>query len=386
MRRTLMRIGGAVPALAVAHVLIVSATVQASADVSGASAPRAVVLQDDAQAPSGASLQETALETTSTLSSQGQDAAAVLQRQDRDAFELVGVTWEGAEDVEGMRVRTQVRQDGEWSEWIDLEVDETGAEGDAAVRAGTDPVWVGESDGVSVRVDGLERLPEDLKVVTVDGGEDPVGGVGAQEMSSTASAESTGPPRPSVISRSSWGAGKGRTCDKPVHGKLRGVMIHHTAGSNSYAKSESASIVRSMQSYHVRGQGWCDIGYNFLVDKYGQIFEGRKGGWTRMVRGAHAGSTTLNRHLVGISMMGNYDEAHTSRAQRNAVVRLVAWRLGSKDIPAKGRMNVGGHNLHRISMHRNVSATACPGKNGVNWVKNPGGLRDRAAKAIADAR
>ena len=101
-----------------------------------------------------------------------------------------------------------------------------------------------------------------------------------------------------------------------------------------------------------------------------------------MVRGAHAGNFDINKDVIGISMMGNYDKAHTADAQRTSVARLVAWRLGSKGLPAKGTFRVGGERIQRISMHRDVSATACPGRNGVNWVKNPGGLRDRVAKSI----
>ena len=66
------------------------------------------------------------------------------------------------------------------------------------------------------------------------------------------------------------------------------AVVHHTAGSNSYTAAQSAAIVRAIELYHVKGNGWNDIGYNFLVDKYGQVFEGRIGGIERNVVGAHA--------------------------------------------------------------------------------------------------
>ncbi|MGJ9413481.1 N-acetylmuramoyl-L-alanine amidase [Aeromicrobium sp. CF4.19] len=363
----------------VAALLVAGETEPAEAEPSQDRPDVADTATGDSRTLGETSLQETPLETAGTLASSG-DGRVEAERQERDAFDLVGVTWADAGDAEGVDVQVQVRQDGTWSDWIDLQTDGAQA-GEGDVRGGTDPLWVGSSDGVSARVIGSDSdLPDDVRVVTVDGG--PEQDVQAEDPAATTA--SAVPAQPSVVTRSAWGAGSGTTCDSPVYGKLRGVMIHHTAGSNSYTKAQSASIVRSIQSYHVGGQGWCDIGYNLLVDKYGQIFEGRKGGWTRMVRGAHAGNFEVNKSAVGIAMMGNYETAHTATAQRNAVVRLVAWRLGSKDLPAKGSpYKIGGHTVQRIAMHRDVSATACPGRNGVNWVKNPGGLRDRVANAIA---
>ncbi len=335
--------------------------------------------QEEQQTLGDTSLQQTSIGAVNAKSSSA-SAAAEVEDAERDPFDLVGVTWAGAEAPADLSVQVRVRQDGSWTDWADLDVAAAGEDGTGR-RGGTEPLWVGESDGVAARVTAPGgAVPDDLKVVTVDGGDAPAEAPTAPE----ASTKSAAPAQPSVITRGSWGASSGGTCDSPVYGKLRGVMIHHTAGSNSYSKSQSASIVRSIQSYHVGGQGWCDIGYNFLVDKYGQIFEGRKGGWTRMVRGAHAGNFEVNKSAVGISMMGNYDEAHTATAQRNAVVRLVAWRLGSKGLPAKGSpYKIGGETMQRISMHRDISATACPGRNAVNWVQNPGGLRDRVADAIS---
>src|SRR5205085_10459880 len=103
------------------------------------------------------------------------------------------------------------------------------------------------------------------------------------------------------------------------------VFIHHTAGSNSYSASQSASIVRAIMLYHVQANGWNDIGYNFLVDKYGQIFEGRYGGMTRPVIGAHAEG--FNTGSVGVALIGSYNSRAPSAAARVALENLLAWRL-----------------------------------------------------------
>ena len=76
-------------------------------------------------------------------------------------------------------------------------------------------------------------------------------------------------------------------CGNPVYDNgVRAGVVHHTAGSNDYAPQDSAGIVRSIYEYHTRTLGWCDIAYNALVDKYGQVFEGRAGGIDRPVEGA----------------------------------------------------------------------------------------------------
>src|SRR5205814_1672223 len=103
------------------------------------------------------------------------------------------------------------------------------------------------------------------------------------------------------------------------------AVVHHTAGTNNYTRAQSAAIVRGIQVYHVKGNGWDDIGYNFLVDKYGQIFEGRYGGMDRAVIGAHA--LGFNTGAVGISVIGDYRAAPISAAAKASLEQLLAWRL-----------------------------------------------------------
>ena len=88
------------------------------------------------------------------------------------------------------------------------------------------------------------------------------------------------------------------------------AVVHHTAGSNNYTRGESAAIVRGIEIYHVKGNGWNDIGYNFLVDKYGQVFEGRYGGVDKAVIGAHAEG--FNTGSVGVAVLGSYGATQIS--------------------------------------------------------------------------
>src|SRR4051794_6270407 len=211
-------------------------------------------------------------------------------------FSMVGVTWERAS---GRDVSVAVRTRGThgWSDWTRLEVD---PDNDASgTRAGTVPLWVDDATGVATRVRSADAPPQGVKVVLVDPGTTPAGATTSSERSAAATSDGSPAytPMPAMITRAQWGARADSGCDSPRYGsETRGVIFHHTAGSNSYARSESPAIVRSTQAYHMQGRGWCDIGYNFLVDKYGQIFEGRSGGALLQVRGAHAGNYSVNTY------------------------------------------------------------------------------------------
>ena len=101
--------------------------------------------------------------------------------------------------------------------------------------------------------------------------------------------------------------------------------MHHTAGTNAYSPSQSAAIVRGIEIYHVKGNGWNDIGYNFLVDKYGQVFEGRYGGADKNVIGAHAEG--FNTGSFGVAVLGTYTSSAPPAAAQTALANLIAWRL-----------------------------------------------------------
>ena len=110
--------------------------------------------------------------------------------------------------------------------------------------------------------------------------------------------------------------------------------MHHTAGSNEYAPEDSAGIIRSIYEYHTRTLGWCDIAYNALVDKYGQVFEGRAGGMTKPVEGAHTGG--FNRDTWGVAMLGNFDAVPPTPIQLRNTAGLLGWRLGLDHIDPQG--------------------------------------------------
>ncbi|MBC7596846.1 MAG: SpoIID/LytB domain-containing protein [Kineosporiaceae bacterium] len=324
------------------------------------------------------------------------DVVAELPDTTTSSFAMVGVTWSAASSDKDVKVQVRTRTHGTWSGWEDLSVE---IDSDPQGRHGTDPLWVGNSDGVAARVTSLSgSKPVDIKIATVDPGASASSANlvvsalypgsaqidGVAKVMQTADGAPTFTPQPPIVMRSAWGASLGSPCDSPLVGSTtKGIIVHHTAGANDYTKAESAAIVRATQAYHVKGRNWCDIGYNFLVDKYGQIFEGRRGGIYQTVRAAHSGNLAVNTYTLGVSMMGNLDKVRPTAATQDSMVKLIGWRMGTTYLEAKGTYSLGGRTLNKIAGHRNVVSTGCPGKYGYAWLSQTGGLRDRVEDYIA---
>lgn len=199
-------------------------------------------------------------------------------------------------------------------------------------------------------------------------------GGGLAPMAPTAAAEALllAPDAPVVIARSAWGADE--TLGSGVSGAddLRAVVVHHTAGTNSYSQADVPQILRGIHSYHTRTLGWADVGYNVLVDKFGRLYEGRKGGLHRNIVGAHARG--FNAETFGISVMGDYMSAAPPQVAMDALVEAISWKLGgafrlSSSESAPHQVAVSGTkwpvgatvSLQRVTSHRDVNYTDCPG-------------------------
>ncbi|MFI2629994.1 N-acetylmuramoyl-L-alanine amidase [Streptomyces collinus] len=326
-----------------------------------------------------------------------------------EPFSLIGITWDDPDAALNgtAQVRTRSLESGAWSAWRPLETDartpEAGPERDRpGVRGGTQPLWTGPSDGFQVRVSGA-RLPAGLRVELVD----PEAGSGAVHTAvvepDAVAPDVAGPVagplaagRPVVTSRSAWGADESLVKDPPTYtGNTKAMFVHHTAGTNAYACSQSASIVRGVFLYHVKSNGWNDIGYHFLVDKCGTVFEGRAGGIDKPVLGAHAYG--FNTATSSVSVLGDYSTAATNAAVRQSVAKVAAWKLGLYGIDPTGTvvLTSGADNgkyklgqkgtFYRISGHRDGYPTACPGQNLYNDLPKIRTLAASAAKLAAPA-
>lgn len=294
-------------------------------------------------------------------------------------FSMIGFTLpEGADEV---TVRTR-GLDGTWSGWEVLEREVVGLDGPdlgtpEAAQAETDasePLWVGDADAFEVRVDGEVAELEASLIDTEGLSEGLVSKVARHLRPQVVPVEAEAASRPAIITRKQWGANESLVRKSPGYATPKFAVIHHTAGSNSYTKAQSASVVRGIYSYHVNAQKWNDIGYNILVDRYGQVFEGRAGGLERGVIGAHAAG--FNTGSIGVSVMGNFDTADIPAVALESVARVVAWKYDLHGIDARASRTISqnGKSLNVTTAHRNVGSTACPGK---YFYAKMGSLRNR---------
>jgi len=314
--------------------------------------------------------------------------AAAAHRSDAIAapitFTMVGFRL--PEGVDTVRVRA-AGDDGVWDEWYELERSDPEDGPDAGTEEAandrshefTEPVFVGESTRFQVEVpaaevdaavagdvdvsavlldtEGLSGGPVSRRAVTVEG---PV-------------AEASSAPR--VVTRQDWGAAayKGTVS---YQDNVDLVVVHHTAGNNTYTQAQAAGIVRGIQSYHQNSQGWSDIGYNMLVDRFGNLYEGRQGGIGRGVVGAHAAG--YNTGSFGISVMGNFTNVDAPQAAIETMTDAIAWKAAIHGFNPNGTTNrtAKGARVRTITGHRDVGSTACPGRisNRLGWI------RDQAAR------
>ncbi|MEZ0449575.1 peptidoglycan recognition protein family protein [Cellulomonas sp. ICMP 17802] len=325
-------------------------------------------------------------------------------------YQTAGVTWASAGPDGDLGVQVRTRTDGAWSRWTALEDD--GVSPDAGtteagrdLRGGTESVWIGDADALQLSFPTeAAATSSDVRLVLVgsDAAADSTtvdrGAVASRSVPRTEVAAAVQPTAtvaaavaaPGVISRAAWGAAPAR-CALDVASTLLAAVVHHTAGPNTYSSvAEAMAQIRNDQKYHQDGRGWCDIGYNFLVDKWGNVYEGRADSGTKPVIGVHAGG--FNTATVGISMVGDYSSITPSAAVQESVARLIAWRLSAyhRDPTSTiGYTTLGGENsrfaagtylaLPVVIGHRDVAFTACPGENAYAVL---GAIKSRARQLI----
>ncbi|MHB6907687.1 peptidoglycan recognition protein family protein [Streptomyces sp. DB-54] len=338
-------------------------------------------------------------------------------------FSLLGIVWDdAAAALRGrIQVRTRARGSGLWSGWQDLQntsddAPDLGAgegRGNAA-RGSTAPLWVGASDAVRLRLTltdphrAATALPHGLRLELVDPGPDtpavrggppssaaatassaanaPLAPLGATEIPAAdqataqadvtaAGGQATGPvhigARPRIVTRAGWGADESLREARFVYTHaVRAAFVHHSATGNNYTCAEAPSVIRGLYRYHVESSHWRDIGYNFLIDKCGTVYEGRAGGVAKPVLGAH--TLGFNNDSTGIALLGSFGRTAPPRPAVEALGRLTAWKLGLQGADPRGRtaMTSTGGNLYRkgrvvrqhvISGHRDGFKTECPG-------------------------
>ena len=274
------------------------------------------------------------------------------------SFDLAGVALDAGSPVDAVEVR--VRDDDGWSGWTMLEViDDAGPDQGTREHAGstrmTEPVLAVGGHEIEVRVpDG-----ESAAVILVDGGA--VAGGPAQSASAA----------PTVITRADWGADPSlMNCTPTSLAGYRGAVVHHTVNANEYSMTQAPALVRSIYAYHTTALGWCDVGYQFLVDRFGRVYEGRSGSLNRAVMGAQ--SAGFNSQTFGVSIIGDFTAATPSPESLAAVDSVIQWQLALDGVDPSGvsEFTSAGNGkfpegtvvrLPNVMGHRDNGQTECPG-------------------------
>ena len=275
-------------------------------------------------------------------------------------FNLVGLSWRGrAEPAIALRAR---RAGGGWTRWTPASApgghapEVRGSEG--SPRRTSEPVWVGPADRVQYR---MSRRVPDLKLHFVHSR------AGEPQVRAQAAAR-----RPRIRSRAEWGASQCPTRGVS-YGKVRAAVVHHTVTANAYTRAQTPAAILAICRFHRNTNGWNDIGYNFVVDRFGRIWEGRDGGADEAVMGSHAQG--YNSQTTGISNLGTFTAIPQTDAAITAMARLIRWKLGNHGVRTHGRprlTSAGGSSarypagdrrrFERILGHRDTGATSCPGE------------------------
>jgi len=335
----------------------------------------------------------------------GAEVDVVTQPAAISSYATVGVTWEHGVQVadDDITISVRTKTNGRWSRWEpmayhDDHQPDPGSPDALTSRPGTEAYVVGDVDDVQVRAERAEGLPPDLKLAVVDPGqsqttrlEEPA--IDTAHLTAFESGDPTAPgdvtdptdpgepvppetddpsitpaadvdvtPQPQIFSRAQWGADE-RMRDKSAlhYGEVHAGFVHHTVNANGYTRDEVPAILRGIYAYHTQSRGWSDIGYNYLVDRFGRIWEGRYGGVGRPVVGAH--TLNYNDYAFAMSAIGNYENVEPSAAMLDAYGRLFAWKLSLHGVSAASTKQwVGSRFFEAINGHRDAAATACPGK------------------------
>ncbi|MGH3317275.1 MAG: N-acetylmuramoyl-L-alanine amidase, partial [Nocardioidaceae bacterium] len=297
--------------------------------------------------------------------------AAVSAPQPVPGFGVVGATWRGGEPG-NLDLQVRTKEAGSWSGWQRLPFDaEHGpdpgsAEARAATRTGSDPVVVGDVGMVQLRATSASgAAPRDLELSVVDPGQAQTDAADTVMTTSTLGAASTSAatpaatsaaseataatsaatsvesvesvesvlfggsaspavraaagvsnpagvraPRPRIRTRRAWGANERLRSGRPSYGTVRAGFVHHTVNANGYRRAQVPAIIRGIYAFHTQSNGWSDIGYNFLVDRFGRIWQGRFGDLRRNVIGAH--TLGYNHVSFAMSAIGNFETARPS--------------------------------------------------------------------------
>ena len=282
------------------------------------------------------------------------------------AFLAVGVLWRGELSADALALEVRVSQDGQtWGEWQTFLPLEAAGPNGAPESQATDLVFA-RGRYVQLRASVLDMnvaaqqappLLEELKLVAIDPG------------ASSTPLQAKAASGPSIISRAGWGANESYMTWEPEYRTVTHFVVHHTATPNSTAESDPYGVVRSVYYYHAVTLGWGDIGYNYLVDRQGRIYEGRYGG-----DGVVAGhARPYNYGTVGVSILGDYSYDDVPQTALDGLVELLAWKCNLHFVHPLQSSFVYDGTFPNVMAHRDCNPTTCPGDRAyarMPWVRS----------------
>lgn len=316
-----------------------------------------------------------------------------------DGTQMVAFSWDGTTSgpngPESGQVSVRTRTgDEQWSEWTALEGDPDDDGGEGTGRVGTGVTWLGEEgvDEVEVRVDAGPLVALDLLRMRYHEGE----AVPVEDAVASRAGTDKDAAKPTVRPRSAWATkgwasyNSGCGSAPKVASRLDHAVVHHTASSSSYSQSQVPGLLDGIRQYHQSSLGWCDTAYNFVVDKYGGIWQGRDGDVAKPVIGGHAQG--FNTYSTGVALLGNFETGGSpTSAMVDSTARLLAWKLGLHGLNPNGTVTVTSAGSSRypsgarvtlpvINPHQATGYTACPG---VNVMAKMGTVRSLAASYMS---
>jgi hypothetical protein len=322
----------------------------------------------------------------------------------------LGVRWVGGEDA-AVDIRL-AGPDGVWGPWQampashDLEKEDGGPVLSDLIRAhgATHAQVRATGDARNVEIVAIDTLrgPRSRRLATAapasaaegenppsDGGEDR-GPDAATPSSSTTTTKGSGSStttttlkakpkvaQPNIVTRAEWGADESIRKNNQKYAPISKLFVHHTVTSPDGEDPDPAATVRAIYAYHVQGNGWDDIGYNFLVDAQGRIYEGR---WARnyepgekptgedLNENGVVGAHVLNHNTgsAGVAMLGDFSNGEPTTEAREALVKLMAWKADRHgiDVTASDPFTSSDgvvSTFPNLAGHRDAGQTACPG-------------------------
>lgn len=303
------------------------------------------------------------------------------------------------QDVAGLQIRS--RTAGQWSPWTALEdAEEDAPDGEPGQEGGNPdgapvgigPVWIGagaEEVQIAGLISGADRAVSVEALAPLDRSADDFVQADPPPQSATLVRG-----QPAIQSRAAW-ADRGYECPEGPRyaSNVRAGVVHHTVTTNAYSQADVPSILRGIYRLHVDVNGWCDIAYNFLIDRFGTIWEGRSGGIDRPVVGGH--SKGLNNGTFGVALIGQHQAgaspaaAAVPTASLASLEAVIGWKFALHGVDPNGTTWVQNRNPDRVGArfaylawvqiptlvgHRELVETSCPGSHAFPQI---GGIRSR---------